>query len=98
MSSSHGKRTAFVQSLKGGFIRVSLLASMCVLFLVGGAVALRSHSYAQASPPTWSDSWNGVHSFIEFNRAGNLTDAYIQSNAWRFDLAINSGKYSTTLK
>jgi hypothetical protein len=98
MSSSHGKRNAVFQYPKGGFTPVSLFASMCVLFLVSGAVALRSHSYAQAAPPTWSDSWNGVHSFIEFNRPSNLTDAYIQSNAWRFDLAINSGKYSTALK
>src|SRR5262249_10907597 len=70
------------------------------LFFLFAALILTSSgpSYAQAPLPVWADSWNGVHSLLDFNPVGDFTDAYIQSIAWRFDFGLSSSRYRVALK
>ena len=79
--------------------RVTVPLLVTSLTLIGALFLTRlGPSYAQSPLPVWADSWNGVHSLLDFNPVGDYTDAYIQSIAWRFDFGLSSSKYRAALK
>src|SRR5439155_11292781 len=61
----------------------------------------RRPSYAQSSLPPFADSWNGVHSFLDFDPSIPWTtdsESLMQTIAWRYDFGFSAGKYLSFLK
>src|ERR1041384_5726597 len=57
-------------------IQPKLIGLVILVFLAGGHIVNgRRPSYAQSALPSFADSWNGVHSFLDFDPAIPWTTA-----------------------
>jgi hypothetical protein len=82
-----------------GFFKSSHWACLFALFLFAALMSARwVPSYGQRAYPSWADSWDGVHSFLNGNPAANLADAYVQTLARRFDFGLGSIRYGAALR